>query len=56
MNGTEITYNKPKSQTSGRVTIPNKIAEALNWHDKEKLVLRFEIIDDLKGVFIVKSE
>jgi len=56
MNGTKITYTKPKSQSSGKITIPNKIAEALNWVDKDKLLLSFEKINGLKGIFIAKRD
>lgn len=56
MNGVELTYTKPASQSSGKVTIPNKIADALNWKDKDKLLLSFEKINGMKGIFIAKRD
>jgi len=55
MNREKTTYYKYKN-TSGRITISDAIAGALNWNHLDKLTVKIETINGNIGIFIIKDE
>jgi hypothetical protein len=52
MDGVTTKYYFYKSRGSGSVTIPVKIAEALNWEHKQDISLTLKTIDGEIGIFL----
>lgn len=55
MEGTSTKYYYYKKRGSGNVTIPVKIAEALNWTHKQDLALEIKVIEGEVGIFLRKK-
>ena len=52
MAGKAIKYRKYSGQGSGVITIPNSIAQALDWSFNEEIDLTIEFIKGRKGIFL----
>ena len=55
MNREKTKYYKYKN-TSGRITISDSIAGALNWNHLDELTIKIKTINGCIGVFIIKEE
>lgn len=55
MEGTTTKYYHYKERGSGNITIPVRIAEALNWNHKEELSLTLEAKEGVIALVIKKK-
>ncbi len=56
MKGRKTKYYIYEKTTSGRVTIPNAIAESLGWSHLDDLYITFKFSEGKAGVFIFKED
>ena len=55
MNGVITKFYLPE-KTSGRVSIPQKVAKSLKWYHLDEINLTVEVVDGKKGLFLYKKE
>ena len=55
MDGKTAKYHKYKG-SSGKISIPNSIAESLNWDHKDDIGIIIEVKNGNKGLFLWKRE
>ncbi len=55
MDGKTVKYHKYKG-SSGKISIPNSIAESLNWNHKNNIGIIIDIRNGQKGLFLWKRE
>jgi len=56
MDGDTTKYYKFEKSGSGRVTIPVRVAKALNWEHDNKIGIIINTIDGQQGLFLWKRE
>ena len=56
MDGDTTKYYKFEKSGSGRVTIPVRLAKALNWEHNNKIGIIINTIDGQQGLFLWKRE